>query len=97
MLLNLKLNAREFVFGAYVMMSITSFAAYYVDRRAARAGNSRIPESGLHFLELCFGWPGAWLAQRLLRHKHRKPMYQIVFWLIVLFHALAWFALNLVR
>ncbi|SJM91388.1 Cold-shock protein (fragment) [Crenothrix polyspora] len=46
----------------------------------------RIPEKSLHTLELLGGWPGALLAQRTLRHKNRKPSYQVVFWLIVGLH-----------
>ena len=38
----------------------------------------------LHLLELLGGWPGAFLAQRRLRHKCSKGSYQFVFWLIVL-------------
>jgi len=38
----------------------------------------------LHLLELLGGWPGAFLAQRRLRHKCSKRRYQFVFWLIVL-------------
>jgi len=54
-----------------------------------RAGALRIPEFNLHLLELLGGWPGAFLAQRRLRHKCAKARYQIVFWLIVLLHQFA--------
>jgi uncharacterized membrane protein YsdA (DUF1294 family) len=37
-------------------------------------------------LELAGGWPGAFLAQRRLRHKCSKVSYQITFWLIVSLH-----------
>jgi len=43
----------------------------------------RIPEATLHFLELIGGWPGAFVAQRRLRHKCSKRSYQAVFWLVV--------------
>lgn len=60
------------------------FLLYAVDkRRAQRAGAERLPEAGLHALELLGGWPGAFAAQRLLRHKNAKLSYQAVFWLIV--------------
>ena len=36
-------------------------------------------------------WPGAWVAQRRLRHKCSKGSYQFVFWLIVLGHQFAAF------
>ena len=54
---------------AYLVMSLVAFAAYAVDKSAAKRGAWRTPESTLHTLELLCGWPGAWLAQRLLRHK----------------------------
>jgi uncharacterized membrane protein YsdA (DUF1294 family) len=42
-------------------------------------------------LELLGGWPGAFLAQRWLRHKCSKGSYQAVFWLIVLAYQFAAF------
>ena len=41
-------------------------------------------------VELLGGWPGALLAQQLLRHKTKKTSYQGVFWLIVLVHQVYW-------
>ncbi len=46
----------------------------------------RIPESTLHLFELAGGWPGAFVAQRALRHKTAKTSYQFVFWVIILLH-----------
>jgi uncharacterized membrane protein YsdA (DUF1294 family) len=43
----------------------------------------------LHFLELLGGWPGAYLGQRIFRHKTSKISYQFVFWLIVLLYQYA--------
>jgi hypothetical protein len=40
----------------------------------------------LHLLELLGGWPGAFLAQRRLRHKSSKGSYLFVFVLIVGLH-----------
>jgi ADP-dependent NAD(P)H-hydrate dehydratase / NAD(P)H-hydrate epimerase len=54
------------------------------DKRRAREQAWRISESGLHLTELLGGWPGAFLAQRRLRHKVSKPGFQVLFWLIVL-------------
>jgi hypothetical protein len=50
-----------------------------------------VPEARLHLLELLGGWPGAFLAQRRLRHKCSKHSYQVVFWLIVLAYQFAAF------
>lgn len=59
---------------------------YAQDKRQARAGAWRIPEVGLHSLELLGGWPGAFVAQRRLRHKCVKVSYQVAFWFIVAIH-----------
>ncbi len=71
--------------GAYVLLiGGVSYGSYALDKRRARAKAWRISEAGLHVTELLGGWPGAFLAQRRLRHKVSKPGYQFVFWLIVL-------------
>ncbi|MCB9838925.1 MAG: DUF1294 domain-containing protein [Phycisphaeraceae bacterium] len=78
------------VIGVYGAMSVVAFLAYAVDKRAAALGNRRIPEARLHLLELCFGWPGALLARRLLRHKTLKRGYSAVFWAIGAAHLVGW-------
>ncbi len=71
--------------GLYVVIaSAVAYRVYAVDKRRAEEGLWRIPEANLHLLELLGGWPGAFLAQRHLRHKCSKGGYQFVFWLIVL-------------
>jgi uncharacterized membrane protein YsdA (DUF1294 family) len=71
--------------GAYAaVISALAYWAYARDKRSAGEGHWRISESNLHLLEMLGGWPGAFLAQRRLRHKCSKPGYQVVFWLIVL-------------
>ena len=57
--------------------------------RAAKRGAWRTPESTLHTLELLCGWPGAWLAQRLLRHKSVKTSFRVVFFLMVVLNLAA--------
>ena len=68
---------------AYFVMSFVAFIAYAIDKRAARQGKWRTPESTLHILEFLCGWPGAWLAQRWLRHKSVKTSFRVVFFLMV--------------
>jgi uncharacterized membrane protein YsdA (DUF1294 family) len=65
------------------LASLVAFTFYAWDKRRAVRGEWRTPEKILHLCALLGGWPGAFLAQRLLRHKNAKVPFQIVFWLIV--------------
>jgi uncharacterized membrane protein YsdA (DUF1294 family) len=69
--------------GAATAISLLTFIIYALDKRSAGKGGQRTPETVLHLLELLGGWPGAFLGQRLLRHKNAKVMYQVAFWFIV--------------
>jgi uncharacterized membrane protein YsdA (DUF1294 family)/cold shock CspA family protein len=71
------------VLGLYLVASAVSFLVYALDKSAATTGRWRTPESTLHMLSLLGGWPGAFVAQRLLRHKSKKRSFQIVFWTTV--------------
>lgn len=66
-----------------LLMSMVTFIAYGLDKSASRRGSWRTSEATLHLLALVGGWPGAWMAQRLLRHKTRKAEFQAVFWTTV--------------
>jgi len=79
---------------AYVVMSAATYAAYARDKRAAIRGTRRTPERTLHLLALCFGWPGAWLARRRLRHKTVKRGFTAVFWGIGVVHLGVWVAVG---
>ena len=68
-----------------ISINIVTIWAYYWDKRASRLGNWRVPEATLHSLELLGGWCGAFIAQRLFRHKTKKQSYQSTFWLVVAF------------
>ena len=74
------------LFGYLTMISAVTFALYFRDKRRAAAGEWRISEATLHVAELLGGWPGAFLAQRLFRHKIVKGSYQFAFWLVILLH-----------
>jgi len=81
------------LWGVYVAMSFATFIVYALDKRAARLGQWRVKESTLHVLALLCGWPGALLAQHLLRHKSAKPGFRRVFWLSVALNILAFVCL----
>jgi len=68
----------------YPAAGALTFLVYAIDKSAARAGAWRIPENTLHALALAGGWPGAWLAQQVLRHKSSKTAFLAVFWCTVL-------------
>ncbi|NEZ02549.1 DUF1294 domain-containing protein [Wenzhouxiangella sp. XN201] len=78
-----------FLLAFYILASVITFFAYSWDKRAARQGNWRTPESSLHLMGLVGGWPGALAAQRLLRHKSSKREFLTTFWVTVSLNVLA--------
>ncbi len=71
------------VLGVYLVATPITFSVYAWDKAAAQTNRWRTPEAQLHLLALIGGWPGALLAQRLLRHKSRKKPFRVVFWATV--------------
>ena len=67
----------------YLAASGFTFLVYAKDKWAARKGRWRTKESTLHTLALVGGWPGAVIAQQVLRHKSRKDAFQFMFWATV--------------
>jgi uncharacterized membrane protein YsdA (DUF1294 family)/cold shock CspA family protein len=80
------------VLALYLATSLLAFFAYAIDKSAAKSNQWRTQESTLHLLALLGGWPGAFAAQRLLRHKSAKESFQAVFWITVALNcgALGW-------
>jgi len=66
----------------YAGLSIFTFVAYAFDKPKAQNGKWRTPESTLHGLALAGGWPGAAIAQQVLRHKSKKREFRRVFWVL---------------
>ncbi len=81
----------QWVAGFFAAASSLTFGLYWHDKRRAQAGGWRRPESTLHCAEMIGGWPAAFLAQRIFRHKISKTRYQVTFWAIVAFHEAASF------
>jgi uncharacterized membrane protein YsdA (DUF1294 family)/cold shock CspA family protein len=77
----------------YVVMSLITFIVYVIDKSAAQNGRWRTKESTLHTLALIGGWPGAFIAQKRLRHKSSKKEFKSVYWVTVLLNSggLFWF------
>lgn len=74
-------------------LSLLALLFYLQDKRAARRGQWRTPESTLHLIALFGGWPGALVAQGLFQHKTSKPGFQVVFWATVALNVIALVAL----
>lgn len=82
----------EWVLYGYLALSTITFIVYTIDKSAAQYGRWRTREATLHTLALFGGWPGALVAQRVLRHKSSKRSFRVVFWLTVVLNvaALVW-------
>ena len=68
--------------------NLLAFGLFAIDKAWARAGGRRIPERTLLLVAL-FGGLGAWLGQRLLRHKTRKQPFAAWLGLILTLHVFA--------
>ncbi len=78
----------------YLGVSAVTFGSYAIDKSASRMKQRRVAETSLILLGMLGGWPGAILAQQLLRHKTAKPTFRAVFWASVLINVFAFVAVN---
>lgn len=69
---------------AYWLMSLVTFTLYAVDKNKSIKGKWRIQESTLHIFSIFGGWPGAALAQQILRHKSQKHLLDLFFGVLLL-------------
>lgn len=81
---------------AYLVMSGITIFAYAFDKSAAMNKRWRTQEQSLHLMEIAGGWPGAWLAQSMFQHKHRKVSFMVEFWVCALINVglLAWYIVT---
>jgi len=75
--------------GIYLGLSILTFVLYAADKRAAQTHRWRTPENTLLLIGLVGGWPGAAIAQQVLRHKTKKLRFRRLFWSTVLLNVIA--------
>ncbi len=68
----------------FVGANLIVFLYYYQDKVSAIRKNWRTPESTLHFMSLIGGWSGAYIAQKMFRHKHKKTSFMMVYKLTIL-------------
>jgi uncharacterized membrane protein YsdA (DUF1294 family) len=73
----------------YYGASIITYGCYSLDKKAAENASRRTPELTLHLMSLVGGWPGALIAQVLLRHKTRKPSFLVGYWFTVIVNCIA--------
>lgn len=73
----------EYVLYTYLAISLVTYVVYGIDKSAAQSGAWRTSESTLHMMSIIGGWPGALIAQQVLRHKSRKEEFRFVFWVTV--------------
>jgi uncharacterized membrane protein YsdA (DUF1294 family)/cold shock CspA family protein len=76
----------------YGGVSVLTLLVYAIDKRSASNDRRRIPESQLHNLGLMCGWPGAVVAQQILRHKTSKTEFVLKFWATVTFNVIGFVA-----
>ncbi len=67
----------------YSVMSVVAFVTYWRDKVAAAHGEWRTSEATLLGLAVFGGWPGAYLARHVFRHKTRKQPFRLYFWIAV--------------
>nr|WP_298772042.1 DUF1294 domain-containing protein [uncultured Shewanella sp.] len=74
-------------------MSLVTFCAFAIDKSAARKSKWRTKERTLHLLSLLCGWPGALIAQKLLRHKTQKQPFKKGLFFVIIINLLCMYAL----
>jgi uncharacterized membrane protein YsdA (DUF1294 family)/cold shock CspA family protein len=81
-------KAPAIIAAVYAGVSVATFGAYALDKSAAERGAWRTPEQTLHLLALAGGWPGALVAQQVLRHKTTKAAFRATFWITVVLNVI---------
>lgn len=76
-----------------ISINITTFIAYWLDKRAAQKRAWRVSEKNLHMLEFMGGWIGAYIAQKVFHHKSSKKSYQRMYKVMIVMEFAAIFAI----
>ena len=64
-------------------LNLLSFLSYGLDKYKAQSGYPRISEFRLLLLAFLGGWPCAWLARIVFRHKTTKASFILKFYMAV--------------
>src|SRR5262245_57980716 len=78
----------------YAALSVIAFAAFALDKRRAQLDLRRTPERTLHTLSFLGGFPGAFAAMALVRHKNRKLGFVLITFAAAAAHILLWAVLG---
>lgn len=78
----------HFYIFVYLGANLLVILYYYQDKASAIKNDWRTEESTLHWLSLLGGWGGAYVAQKLFRHKHKKASFMFTYKLTVLINCL---------
>jgi uncharacterized membrane protein YsdA (DUF1294 family)/cold shock CspA family protein len=74
---------------AAFILNLVTFYVYWRDKYAATKGAWRTKEDTLHLFGLLGGWPGAWFAHQILRHKSVKQAFRHVYWTTAILNVVA--------
>lgn len=77
----------------YCGASVITVLFYAIDKSAARNQRWRTPEKHLYLMSLLGGWPGAFFAQHVFRHKSSKVSFIRIHWIVVMLNISAFFYL----
>lgn len=80
--------AQMALFG-YGVVSMWTFFLFAHDKASARKGRWRVEEAMLLLSSSLGGWPGALLAQHVVRHKTSKRSFRSMFWATVTINLIA--------
>ena len=72
-----------------LLLSLIAAVLFWTDKRRAQTEQFRVSEKTLFTLSALGGWPGAVIAQQLLRHKSQKLSFRITLGVIVAAHLIA--------
>lgn len=84
------MNGLYMVLIFYGMMTVVGFFSMWSDKRRAKQHAQRTPEATLLWIAFLGGALGSLLGMQLVRHKTRKPKFQLLVPLALLLHATGW-------
>lgn len=68
--------------------NLITFLYYYQDKISALKNDWRTSENTLHWFSLIGGWGGAYIAQKIFKHKRKKQSFMLTYKLTVLINCL---------